>query len=131
MPKRELIEEYMLVWENTWTERDALKRLVLFKNSDGPCVAVDDGDENKYFNGEEFDVIKWDNCKPLPKKTKRLMNEAEFMDLRKENPQIVFSYTDSRFWFTTLNTNMFNERKVLKYSLDLVNWNDFYVEVEE
>jgi hypothetical protein len=44
------------------------KRLVLFVNSDGSCLAVDIGFQTNFLEGRPFETFAWPNCKPIPER---------------------------------------------------------------
>lgn len=129
MGERELLEEWMLVWGTR--EDFAKKRLVLLKSNNGSCICVAGGHEDEYFKEENIEFEKWSHCKPSPKKTRRLMNEAEFMELRKENPHMVYGRPELNDWWVNFSSADFCVLEQYQYSLDLQTWHDFYVEVEE
>ena len=65
----------MFVWDND--NNKERKRIVIYINNDGSCVAVAHADEAAFLRGDDFRTVSWDNCEPIPEKKFRPMTNEE------------------------------------------------------
>jgi len=64
-----------IVWDDDGDER----RIVIVEYEDGTCQAVDSLDEQRFYDRQSFNTVKWPHHKPIPQKKKRLMTRDECM----------------------------------------------------
>ena len=76
----------MLVWDNNG--KDAIECYVLFINSDGSCVTIDD--EERFFEGDDFPTEYWKHCKPIPEKKTRFKTRMEVLQFLSDKQDKVF-----------------------------------------
>ena len=67
--------EKMFVWDDYNNKKR--KRIVIYTNNNGSCVAVAYAEEDAFLRGEDFQTVSWDYCEPIPEKKFRPMTNAE------------------------------------------------------
>ena len=126
----------MFVWDDYNNKKR--KRIVIYTNNNGSCVAVDHADEDTFLRGNAFNVVKWDHCKPIPEKKTRPMTNAEMRGFIANTPDIVMRYKrwDLKDWRVNYEIMHLNrpedwQWRTISLTGEVGEPQEFVVEVEE
>ena len=90
-----------------WDDGDGIKgdRIVIDINNNGSCIAVNNQDEDAFLRGDDFGVLSWDHCEPIPEKKTRPMTNAEMLGFIANTPGIEIKRYNWASWHVNISLN--------------------------
>ena len=125
----------MYVWGGGNKEKH--KRIVIDLLKNGGCIAVDNGHEENFKAGKEYNTMVWDNCGPIPEKKYRPMTNAEMRGFIANSLGVEYRHKswEEDYWEPRLTTSKIGPEdwqwRTISPTGEVGEPQEFVVEVEE
>lgn len=106
----------VLVWDNYSGEKQ--KRILLFENSDGSCLCVEQNHEDSFINNGVFTTCIWKHWKEIPNPKMRPMTRNEVLKFVLNNHHKLLIRVNNHSWSPALT---------LYYLADLSNYEYIFI----